>query len=138
MVNADRLARGEIPDHTPIIGSDGRPVGTADGIEGDYIKLMRSEDGQHRWLPRSTVAGLDGGLVRLSLPAAQAQDAMVDEAELARRMALDPDAGAAFGRPDDSGPHGSRAHAHGPKGEPQNPRGGDRPEPTGGINLHRS
>jgi hypothetical protein len=137
MANAADLAHGEIPDHTPIIGSDGRPVGAVDGVEGEYIKLMRGEDGQHRWLPRSLVTGLEGGLVRLSLPAAQAKDAMVEEAELARRLALDPDAGAAFGRPDDSGPHGSRAQAHGPKGSPNHLKGGQRPAATGGINTHR-
>ena len=138
MANADRLAHGEIPEQTPVVGSDGRPVGTVDRVEGDHIKLKRGDDGQHRWLPLTTVAGLDGGLVRLSLPAAQAADAMLDEAELARRMALDPDAGAAFGRPDDSGPHGSRAKAHGPKGQPEHLRGGQRPAATGGINTHRS
>jgi len=134
MANAADLARGEIPDHIPVIGSDGRPVGTVDGVEGEYIKLTRNEAGQHRWLPRKLVAGLDGGLVRLSMPAAQAADAMVDEAELARRQALDP----AFGRPDDSRPHGSRAHAHGPKGSPEHLKGGQPPEATGGINTHRN
>src|SRR3954454_25403857 len=134
MANAADLAHGEIPDHTPIIGSDGRQVGTVDGVEGEYIKLTRDAAGQHRWLPRKLVTSLEGGLVRLSLPTAQAGDAMVDEAELARRMALDPDAGAAFGRPDDSGPHGSRAQAHGPKGSPNHLKGGQRPEADGGIN----
>ncbi|MBL6077415.1 DUF2171 domain-containing protein [Belnapia sp. T18] len=137
MANAADLAQGEIPDHTPVIGSDGRNVGTVDGTEGEYIKLMRDEAGQHRWLPRKLVASLEGGLVRLSLPAAQAAEAMVDEAALAQRMALDPDAGAAFGRPDDSGPHGSRAQAHGPKGSPERLKGGQRPAADGGINTHR-
>lgn len=137
MANAADLARGEIPDHMPIVGNDGHPVGIVDGIEGDYIKLMKDEDGRHRWLPRRLVASLEGALVRLSLPGLQARESMVDEAERARRMSLDPDAGAAFGEPDDSGPHGSRAKAHGPKGEPQHLQGGQRPEPTGGINIHR-
>ena len=70
MANAADLARGEIPDHIPVVGSDGRNVGTVDGVEGDYIKLMRDEAGQHRWLPRKLVTSLEGGLVRLSLPAA--------------------------------------------------------------------
>jgi hypothetical protein len=137
MANAADLAQGEIPDHTPVIGSDGRNIGTVDGVAGDYIKLTRDETGQHRFLPRKLVTSLEGGLVRVSLPAAQAADAMVDEAELARRMALDPDAGAPFGRPDDSGPHGSRAQAHGPKGSPNHLQGGQRPAPDGGINTHR-
>lgn len=137
MANASDLAHGEIPDHTPIVGSDGRPVGAVDGVEGDYIKLMRDEAGQHRWLPRKLVAGLEGGLIRLSMPAAQAAEAMVGEAELSRAQSLDPDAGAAFGRPDDSGPHGSRAQAHGPKGSSDRLKGGQRPAADGGINTHR-
>jgi hypothetical protein len=137
MANAADLAGGEIPDHTPVIGSDGRNVGTVDGIAGEYIKLTRAEAGQHRFLPRKLVASLEGGLVRLSLPAAQAAEAMVNEAELAQRMALDPDAGASFGQPDDSGPHGSRAQAHGPKGTPDRLKGGHRPEADGGVNTHK-
>ncbi|WP_149539203.1 DUF2171 domain-containing protein [Siccirubricoccus phaeus] len=125
MANAQRLERGEIPDHAPVVGSDGRPVGMVDRVEGEYLKLMRGEAGEHRWLPRSTVAGLEGGLVRLSLPALQAPAAMLGEAEVAGRLASDPDAGPAFGRPEDDAPHGSRAHAHGgPKGKRQHGQSG--------------
>jgi len=141
MANADRLARGEIQDHMPVVGSDGQPFGTVDRVEGKFIKLMRQDpqggDGSgHRWLPLSTVAGLEGGLVRLSLPAQQAGQACLSEAEVAARLSLDPDAAASFGRPtDDDGPHGSRAKAHGgPKGTPQQGQGNRRPQ---GIGLPR-
>lgn len=138
MANAADLAQGEIPDHTPVVGNDGHPVGMVDGLEGDYIKLMKGEAGQHRWVPRKLVTGLEGGLVRLSLPAAQVlRDSVIDEAERDRRLSLDPDAAASFGRSDDSGPHGSRAQAHGPKGSPEHLQGGQRPAATGGINTHR-
>jgi hypothetical protein len=129
MVNAERAAQGEIQDHMPVVGSDGRPVGTVDHVDGDFIKLMRSDDaagGRHRWLPVTLVAGLDGGLVRLSVPAAQAEDAALDEDEAQRRMTMDPDGRREFGQPDDGGggPHGSRAQAHGgPKGTPQHHQG---------------
>jgi hypothetical protein len=135
MADAARIARGEIQDHMPVTGSDGRPLGTVDRVEGDFIKLMRNDPnagGGHHWLPLSTVAGLDGGVVRLSMPAAQAESAWLDEAEVARRLTLDPDAAAAFGRPDDGMPHGSRAHAHGgPKGQREHGQSGQAPGPPG-------
>ena len=97
MVDAARLAQGEIQDHMPVVGSDGRHLGTVDRVEGDFIKLTRAEEapgGRHRWLPLSTVAGLDGGLVRLSPPAAQAEQSCLTEGEVADRLSLDPDAAA--------------------------------------------
>jgi hypothetical protein len=128
MVNAARAEQGEIQGHMPVVGSDGRPVGTVDHLDGDFIKLTRSDDasgGRHRWLPRSLVAGLDGGQVRLSVPAAQAEDAALDEDEAQRRMTLDPDGRREFGQPENGGPHGSRAHAHGgPKGQREHGQSG--------------
>lgn len=135
MVNAERIGQGGIEDHMPVVGSDGRPVGMVDAVEGDYLKLTRNDPaagGGHRWLPRSTIAGLDGGMVRLSLPAAQAAEAMLDERAVAERLALDPDAAAAaFGRPVDDAPHGSRAHKHGPKGQREHGQSGQQPGPPG-------
>jgi hypothetical protein len=113
MAKASDIAQGRIADHMPVVGSDGRPVGTVDAVEGELIRLTRSDPesgGEHRWHPRSTVAGVDGGVVRLSMPAVQARDAMETEASLAREAALDPDAAAARrGRPVDDAPHGRRA-----------------------------
>jgi hypothetical protein len=121
MANAESIAAGEIEDHMPVIGSDGRAVGTVDHLEGRFIKLMRSDDasgGRHRWMPRSLVVGVEGGQARLSMPAAQAEEAMLDEDEVQRRLSLDPDGGREFGQSPDGAPHGSRAHAHGgPKGK---------------------
>ena len=51
MVDAARLAQGEIQDHMPVVGSDGRHLGTVDRVEGDFIKLTGAEDapgGRHR------------------------------------------------------------------------------------------
>ncbi len=136
MANASDIAHGRIADHMPVVGADGGPVGTVDGIEGELIRLTRSDPaagGEHRWLPLSTVAGVDGGIVRLSLPAAQAQQAMESEASLARQAALDPDAAAARrGRKPDDTPHGSRAHAHGgPKGKREHGQSGQASGPPG-------
>ncbi len=135
MANAWRTSLGEIQDHMPVVGSDGRHLGTVDRVEGNYIKLTRSDPGSgggHEYLPVSTVAGLDGGLVRLSMPAAQAAEALVSEPEMQQRLDLDPDAGAALGRPADDEPHGSRAKAHGgPKTQREHGQSGQASGPPG-------
>jgi hypothetical protein len=139
MANAERMERGEIQEHMPVVGSDGRPFGTVDRIAGDYIKLSRSDTlagGGHRYLPRSTVAGLDGGLVRLSMPAEQAGQATLTEAEMAQRLALDAAEGARVGAAPDERPHGSRAHAHGgPKGKREHGTSGQAPGPGGRLST---
>lgn len=146
MANASALARGEIADHMPVVGSDGRPFGTVDRVEGEFIRLTRRGPGGapvegHRYLPLSTVAGLDGGVVRLSMPAEQAEQACGSEAEMAQRQALDPDATAAsLGRPTDGDPQGSRAKAHGgPKGQREHGQSGQAPGPPGetSFGVHR-
>jgi hypothetical protein len=132
MVNAAKLANGEIQDHMPVIDSGGQPFGIVDHVEGDFIKLAKSDPtsgGVHRYLPLTTVAGLDGGLVRLSMPASQASEACVTEEEMEQRLSLDPDAGAQLGRERHDGPHGSRAKATGGKGEREHRSVGTASEP---------
>ncbi|MBP0445984.1 DUF2171 domain-containing protein [Roseomonas sp. SSH11] len=119
MANAADMAAGKIPDHTPVVGSDGQHFGTVDSVEGEYIKLTKTDPasgGVHRYIPRSLVAGLEGGVVRLSMPAEKAREASIDEAEMQQRLSLDPDAKTQLGQETD-GPHGSRAKAQGGKGE---------------------
>ena len=120
MVNAAKLAHGEIQDHMPVVGSDGQPFGIVDHVEGDFIKLAKNDPtagGVHRYLPLTTVAGLDGGVVRLSMPARQAGEACVSEEEMQQRLDLDPDAATQLGQDPDDGPHGSRGKKQGLKGE---------------------
>ena len=131
MVNAARLAAGEIQDHMPVIGSDGQSFGTVDHVEGEFIKLAKNSPasgGIHRYLPLTTVAGLEGGVVRLSMPAEQAKQACVSEEEMRHRLSLDPDAGAQLGKEPD-GPHGSRAKAQGGKGEREHRSAGAASDP---------
>ena len=56
-----------------VIGSDGEHVGTVDHIEGDRIKLTRtdSRDGSHHYIPVTQVARVDEQ-VHLSVPAISA------------------------------------------------------------------
>ena len=64
--------RDQIKEHMEVIGADGVHVGTVDGIEGDFIKLVRADSGQgsheghHHLLPLGLVAEVEGDKVRLS------------------------------------------------------------------------
>jgi hypothetical protein len=109
MANASEPDSGAIPAETPVVGSDGRHLGTVDRVEGEYVKLSRSDPeagGMHHWLPRRVVAGLEGGILRLALPASQAREAWLNEHEVAERIALDPGAAAEFGRAVEEPPRG--------------------------------
>lgn len=49
----------QITEHMEVLGSDGEHVGTVDGVEGDKIKLTRTDPdagGQHHYLPLSSVS----------------------------------------------------------------------------------
>ena len=66
----------QIREHMEVLGSDGQHVGTVDRVEGQRIKLTRTDpgaEGQHRFLHLDMVASVDGA-VRLTRTAAQARD----------------------------------------------------------------
>jgi hypothetical protein len=61
----------DIKEHMDVIGADGVHLGTVDRVEGDRIKLTRSEDlgghkGHHHFISRGLVADVEGNQVRLS------------------------------------------------------------------------
>ena len=61
----------DVREHMEVIGADGVHIGTVDRIEGDRIKLTKSEnigshEGHHHFISRGLVAGVDGDKVRLS------------------------------------------------------------------------
>ena len=145
MVDAAKLGQGQIQDHMPVVGSDGRHVGIVDRVEGDWIKLAKNdpeapEETEHRYVPLSTVAGLDGGMVRLSMPAAQVQEATETESDMARRRGLRLEEGHGPGQVEPDGPHGSRGAKHGgPKGQREHGMSGRAPGPPGqtSFGVHR-
>ncbi len=49
-------------------GVSGEHIGTVDGVEGDMIKLTKSDskDGMHHYIPMSWVESVDGNAVHLS------------------------------------------------------------------------
>jgi len=62
----------DIREHMEVIGADGVHLGTVDRIEGDRIKLTKSDsgigshEGHHHFISRGLVAEVEGDQVRLS------------------------------------------------------------------------
>jgi hypothetical protein len=68
----------QIREHMEVVGSDGGHVGTVDKVEGDRIKLTKRDDpdgsGQHHhYLAIGDVGAVEGGRVRLNIPADRAR-----------------------------------------------------------------
>jgi len=66
----------QIREHLEVIGSDGQHVGTVDHLDGNSIKLTKSDrgaGGQHHWISTDYVESVEGDKVRLSLSASDAQ-----------------------------------------------------------------
>lgn len=62
----DRFA-DQIREHQEVVDDAGQHVGTVDHVDGDRIKLARSDssDGQHHYVQLSQVAGIEGDKIRL-------------------------------------------------------------------------
>jgi len=62
----------DIREHMEVIGADGVHLGTVDRIEGDRIKLTKTDsgtgehEGHHHFISRGLVAEVEGDQVRLS------------------------------------------------------------------------
>ena len=64
-----------IKEHMEVTDSEGRHLGTVDSIDGDRIKLTRSDssDGQHHYLPVTCVASVENDQVVLGIPGDEAR-----------------------------------------------------------------
>ena len=58
----------QIKEHAPVIGADGVHVGTVDHVQGDRIKLTRTDspDEKHHYISTGLIAEIEDGTVRLS------------------------------------------------------------------------
>ena len=58
----------QIRQHMKVVGADGREIGKVDRVEGDKIKLTKSDsaDGQHHVISAADVAEIKDGEIRLS------------------------------------------------------------------------
>jgi hypothetical protein len=65
-----------IKEHMEVIGADGVHVGTVDHVDGDRIKLTKSDGGahagHHHYISVGLVAEVEGDKVRLSATGANA------------------------------------------------------------------
>lgn len=74
MINAS-----QIKEHMEVKGSDGSHVGTVDRVEGDRIKLTKSDPaggGQHHYIGLDNVEEIRGGSVCLSKTGAETKKMM--------------------------------------------------------------
>lgn len=68
----------QIREQMEVVGSDGEHVGIVDTVEGDRIKLTRSDPaagGQHRYVMFDQVEMVDGDKVYLMTSSAEVVDA---------------------------------------------------------------
>ena len=58
----------QIGEHAAVISADGVHVGTVDHVQGDRIKLTKTDspDGKHHYVSIGLIAGVEGETVRLS------------------------------------------------------------------------
>ena len=64
----------DIKEHMKIVGKDGAHIGTVDRVEGDRIKLTKSDnpaghEGHHHYIDRKLVGSVEGDVVKLSVNA---------------------------------------------------------------------
>lgn len=58
----------KIREHMEVLGSDGQHVGTVDKVEGNRIKLSKSDpaaQGQHQYIPLDSVGSVENNAIRL-------------------------------------------------------------------------
>lgn len=69
------MQTANIREHMKVVGSDRQPVGTVDKVEGDKIKLSRSDpqaQGRHHYIPSDWVDSIQGDQVCLRQNAQEA------------------------------------------------------------------
>jgi hypothetical protein len=61
------MDKSQIREHMKVVNSDGRSIGSVDRVEGEKIKLSKSDsgDGQHHFIDMADVADIKGDEIRL-------------------------------------------------------------------------
>ncbi len=62
----------QITEHMEVVGSDGQHVGTVDNLVIKLTKKDPAAHGQHHLLKLATVESVEGGKLKLNIPAAEA------------------------------------------------------------------
>ena len=72
------IQASQIREHAEVVGVDGLPVGTVDGMAGDnLIKLTKNDpqaQGEHHFIPLSWVKSVEGSSIVLTKTGQQARD----------------------------------------------------------------
>lgn len=68
-------AASNIREHMTVVANDGTQIGKVDRVDGDRIKLTRTDspDGQHHYLSLTAVASVENDQVMLSMSGEEAQ-----------------------------------------------------------------
>ena len=71
---------GSIQEQMEVVGSDGTSIGTVDRVSGDRIVLAKSgaDDNRHHAIDCSMIDTVEGGQVRLTMPAEEAKSRWED------------------------------------------------------------
>ena len=67
----------QIQEHMPVVGSDDGHVGTVDHLDGQRIKLTRTDpeaQGKHHFIHVDSIDSIENGEVRLNRTTAEAKD----------------------------------------------------------------
>ena len=67
----------QIKEGQKVVGSDGGPVGTVDGLNGQLLKLKKNDPesgGSHHYLDIGLVVAVEGEFIKLIVPAAEAKE----------------------------------------------------------------
>ena len=62
----------QITEHMEVVGSDGGHVGTVDKLVLKLTKMDPAAQGQHHIINLDLIGSIEGGKVKLTVPAAQA------------------------------------------------------------------
>ncbi|UZF95643.1 DUF2171 domain-containing protein [Bosea sp. NBC_00550] len=74
----------QIKEGQRVLGSDGVHVGTVDALSGQLIKLKKNDPesgGAHHYIDLGLVIGVDGDIIKLIVPAAEARERWSEAAD---------------------------------------------------------
>ena len=84
----------KIAEHMKVLGSDGDEVGTVDSVDGENLKLTKSDEqagGEHHFLPIDMVESVNGRTVTLNCTADEAMAEWTGESDTDDEPAADSD-----------------------------------------------
>ena len=81
------IDQNQVQPHMEVVCSAGGHVGTVDHMDGNRIKLAKTDKaagGQHHYLPISAVAGVENGKLKLNVDGQKAKQMMQSDMGMQR------------------------------------------------------